>query len=212
VSNLELVVEMVPTELLDVDGGRFHEAFASLLVQTGEVKRYREHCQSSLSRTIRTNDPLAAERVAKACLILPTAGIDLAKVSKLQDVALIRGKDHRFYSFFQVTKGWIEFRQGHYSDAIRWVEQGLDTGSSLHQPAQVAAFLILAMAYYQLGHTEYANSFYAAGKGVARAMPPPDRGGRDNYYCDWIIAHVLLTEAEALITSIRGPTTSVSDP
>jgi|GEM_PF-1374669 len=202
VSNLELVVEAAPADLLDVDGGRFHEAFASLLVQTGDLERYRQHCQFSLARTSGTKDPLAAERVAKACLILPSSGVDLAAVAALEEIALTRGRNHPFYSFFQATKGWLEYRQGHFAGALDWVQRSLASGSSLHEPGRVTAYAISAMAHYQLNDTNEAKAAFATGTRVARTMPAPDKGGRDNYYCDWIIAHALLRETKALI---EGP-------
>jgi hypothetical protein len=82
---------------------------------------------------------------------------------------------------------------------LNWVQRSLASDSPLNQPIQVATYMISAMAHYQLHKTSEAKAALAAGIGIAQVMPAPDNGGWDNYYCDWIIAHVLIREAKELI-------------
>jgi eukaryotic-like serine/threonine-protein kinase len=206
ISDFEIIAERVPSDLLDVDWSRFHEAFAALLVQTGDIKRYRQHCQNSLLKARGTKDPLVAEQVAKACLILPDSGVDLGAVAALDDVALKNTANHTFYGFFQMTRGWIEYRRGHFASALDWEQRGLASPYVDDRAIQIVPYVVLAMAHYQLNHAAEAKTAYAQALGLAQAMPTPDRGGWDNYYCDWIIAHVLLREAKELLrTSIDDP-------
>src|SRR5262249_42561279 len=51
--------------------GEWAFKLAPLLVREGELDGYHRHCQLLIERYRTTNDPMMAERAAKACLFLP---------------------------------------------------------------------------------------------------------------------------------------------
>lgn len=79
--------------------------------------------------------------------------------------------------------------------------QPVSVGSSL--PAwkrDVAAWAVVAMAQQQLKETDEARAALAKGLELAQTRLP--RLGRDNLeqdWVDWLIAHLLLREAKALL-------------
>ena len=66
----------------------------------------------------------------------------------------------------------------------------------------VQAYMVLAMAQYQLNQHEEARAAFAKGVEIEEAkLPKLDSGdlGPGWYWRDWIIAHALMNEAKALI-------------
>ena len=60
--------------------------------------------------------------------------------------------------------------------------------------------MVLAMAQYRMQQTDEARAALAKGVEIERTkLPKLESGDLGDGYLDWIIAHVLLREAQALI-------------
>jgi tetratricopeptide (TPR) repeat protein len=151
-----------------------------------------------LARFGGTNDPVVAERMAKGCLILPVRGIDLKAVAHLADTAITEGQGHAYFPFFQFAKGLAEYRQGHYARAVECLQKVADTPGRDFRDAE--AYLALAMAQMKSGKPAEARAALTRGEAiVASSMPSLENRDLGGSWTDWIIAHALKKEAQAVV-------------
>jgi tetratricopeptide (TPR) repeat protein len=171
---------------------------AAVLVQSGQIATYREHCRKSLERFGTTTDPSTADRIAKDCLILSSSGVDLEVVGKIADTA-VGSTNHPEHAWFQFCKGLSEYRQGRFTSAQGWMQKVLaKAGDNLER--DVEAYMTLAMAYYQAKQIEQARNAFASGVEIEQTkLPKLDSGDLGGGWLDWIIAQALMREAKALI-------------
>jgi len=174
------------------------QGLAALLVQAGDLEAYRQLCRTIIAGSAGTIDPNVADRAAKACLILPDSGIDLAAVSKLVNTAVSSGATLLQGDYFVATKGWLEYRQGRFADAVDSTRQSLVAETSMEDGCRVEAYMVLAMSQQCLKNTNDAAEALVNGRSLAQTMPEPAFGGR-GFWVDWIISRSLMSEATTLI-------------
>jgi serine/threonine protein kinase/Flp pilus assembly protein TadD len=169
---------------------------APLLVQTGDLEGYRAHRERILNQFGDTTQPTIAERMAKDCLMLPPPAASLPKLAKMADIAVAAGPSANSWPYFQYVKGLAEFRQGHFAAALEWLRKVVDEEGA---PARsIQAYATMAMAEYQLGHTNAAQSDLGAALKLAEEKLGPGR-------IDWndqLTAQFLLREAQALMPKV----------
>ncbi len=165
--------------------------YAELSLFLGHEEEYRQNCRTLLERFGNTTDPAIAERVARACLLLPANGEYLDRAAALADRAVSVGQDHGYYAYFLAAKALAEYRRGHFQKAIEWA------GKAGQRDAWMpVARLVLAMAQQQLGKTSEARESLATAvksfdwEEVREDLPDP-----------WI-AHILRRETEGLIVPL----------
>jgi serine/threonine protein kinase len=171
-----------------------------LLVQTGDLKGYRER-RAQILRDFGTNpDPVICERMAKDCMILPPEPGQLDTISKMADQALAAGPTHRSWAYFQFVKGLSEFRSGHLPEAAEWLQKTAQQTNDTKRTVQ--ALSALAMTHLRLGRRDEAQKTLASATTLAEArLPAPSRKGGDEVWHDWIIARALLREATETISA-----------
>jgi serine/threonine protein kinase len=167
-----------------------------LLVATGDVKEYRHLCGEIVSRFRNTTDPYVADKMAKDCLILPSAGVDLESVAVLADVAVSRGSNAPVAPYFDFCKALAEYRLGHYQAATNWA--GLAIQGPFDYPKANAA-AVMAMAQFKLNQLDNARTTLAYCKKVIEEKMPKSAQDLGDVWQDWIVAHALQTEAKELI-------------
>jgi hypothetical protein len=107
--------------------------------------------------------------------------------------------NHWATPWFQLVKGLSEYRQGRFAGAIAWMNKAL-TGAGEPGPREVQAFMVLAMAHYQLKQIDEARIAFAKGAELERTkLPKLESGDIGGGWLDWIMAHALMREAKALI-------------
>jgi tetratricopeptide (TPR) repeat protein len=200
--------------------GRFQEAVADLtkalgarpydhlvylwlapaVVASGDIDGYRRCCQGILTRFAGTNEPTVADRMAKACLIVPISGVDLEEVGKMARIAVTEGKTNSFLPYFQFVMGLAEYRQGRFASAVEWLQKALANRQWPDDQRDVQANMVLAMAQCQLKQIEDARKTLATGTDLAsRKLPKADSGDLGYYWHDRILADALMLEAKTLI-------------
>jgi tetratricopeptide (TPR) repeat protein len=200
VADFSRVIELDPSDHGD------HHSLAPLLVQSGDWDGYRKHCAQVMGRFGGAHDPVTAERMAKDCLILPDAGIDLKGVAQWADTAVSKGAASGYFLYFEFAKGLAEYRQGHFASAMDWVKKALVSAPDEELIAQ--SYLVLAMAQHQSGELDNGRASLAKGaKIIETSLPKLESGDIGDGWTDWIIAHTLLNEAETLF----GGTTAAPD-
>jgi tetratricopeptide (TPR) repeat protein len=193
VAEFSKLVEMVPNEHW------YHYYLAPLLAQSGDLEGYRRHCAQVLAIFGGTNNPIVAERMAKDCLVVRAAGIDLDAVARLADTAVTNSSGHPFSAYFEFVKGLAEYRQKHFASAIDWMQKALADPSVDYRNAQ--AYLVLAMAQHESGQLAECRVAMDKGEQIIQAMPKLESGDIGETWNDWIIVHLLRNEAKAMIGS-----------
>ena len=186
-------------EARPADPSVYHQ-LAALLVGSGQLEVYREHCLKSVEQFGNSSDPNTAERIAKDCLILPESGVDLGVLSKMADTA-VAATNHSDIRWFQLVKGLAEYRQGDSSSAVDWLNKALAQPDDSNR--DVEAYMVLAMSHYQLKHIKEARAAFANGVEIEQTMLPKlEDGNIGDSWLDWIMAHALLREAQTLLEPV----------
>jgi serine/threonine-protein kinase len=136
-----------------------------------------------------TTDPPVAERVGRACLLLPAPKNELRQAVALTERAVAAGRPgHEFaFPYRLFAEGLARYRQGRFDDAIKLMN---GEATSVMGPSPR---LILAMAQHHKGQKDQAH------KTLTAAIASYDWSAAKADSHDAWIAHVLRREAEALI-------------
>ena len=192
ITNYAKVVALLPEE---------HSAYhslAALRLQTGNTELYRRHGVEILRRFAGTTDPIVAERMAKDCLVVAPPASDLNVLARMADIAVAAGPDHKYWLSFQFVKGLAEYRQGRFASAVEWLQKVTSQEGDKYRTVQ--AYMVLAMAQYQLKQSDAARATLAKGLAIANErFPKAGTGGLDDLWTDWIFAHTLMREATMLV-------------
>jgi serine/threonine-protein kinase len=163
--------------------------YAELCLFLGDEPEYRRIRHDLLVQFGPTDDPDVAERIGRACLLLPPSDDELQKAVALTERAVAVGRaGHEFnYPYYRFAEGLARYRQQRFDDAIT-----LMTGDAA-QSLGVCPRLVLAMAFHQKGRNEDARSALEA------AIREFDWTPLSADHHDVWIAHILRRQAESLI-------------
>ena len=193
-------VECEPTRALN------YVSLLTLLAADEDFENHRLYCREVLDRFSQPKDPHHGEMIAKACLMLPSSGADLATLERLADAALrtvAAENTNPYLSYNQFSKGLVEYRQSRFASASDWMHKSIDDPFyGAGHMRYVSSYMVLAMAQHQLKQHDDARAAFAKGIEIATArLPKLDSGdlGTEWYWRDWIVAHALMTEARTLI-------------
>jgi tetratricopeptide (TPR) repeat protein len=177
-----------------------YQAYAVLLVETGDFSTYTQFCQTTVARYAGESNGDAAGRILKSCLLRPP---DAELISALRPLAKVFER----WPGPNAGKPWAaipislwHYRCGDYRSAA---EVALPKeGQSDATAATATNCAILGMALFHEGRIEEARSNVARARkivdaGFARRL---DMGsGIQGYWYDWVFARILLREAESTI-------------
>ncbi len=169
---------------------------APLYVNSGDDEAYRHLCEDMLTRFGDTNTPHVAERVAKACLLVPFSEEILIPASRLAEMSATQDPRDWAILYSHVTHGLAQYRLGQYAAAIEACENcqsGDPTGEVWFRAAD--AYLVKAMAYFRLGQEAEANAALDQARGIVNSHPLE----LESSWHDELICRILLDEAEAMI-------------
>lgn len=171
---------------------------AALLAITEDHSAYERLREQLLSTYSNSINSFAADQVAKACLFLPAPESEMQNISRLADVAVLRGSsDEGALPYFQVSKALSEYRETHFEGAVDWAQK------AYHSPpagAREHAAAILAMSYWRLGQEAEARRMLAIAQSLApSAMPANVASDPGDPWLAWLFARVQISEAERLI-------------
>jgi tetratricopeptide (TPR) repeat protein len=121
-----------------------------LAMQTAVLHYYRSDrdgydriCRLMLERFGETEDPVEADRTAKACLLAnPPAG-EMRSLQRLAEVA-VSDPEHGFYRFFVLVRALTSYRAGEFEAALAWCHDGRQRiGDEKQLPYLVAHYLVV---------------------------------------------------------------------
>jgi tetratricopeptide (TPR) repeat protein len=179
------------------DFGCYHR-LAPLMVANNDVAGYQSLCRQIVSRFSKVDSPIVADQMAKDCLILSSADVDLKLVAHLADLAVTKGQALRVYPFFQCCKALAEYREGHFEEAEKWAQSA---ATVLYPYSEAEAFAVLSMAQYKLKDKDARASLAKCEDIIRTQFPVAGVSDLEENWRDWIIGHALLTEATNLIRS-----------
>jgi len=174
-----------------------------LLLQTGDLEGYQHHRERMIRQFSGTPDSVIAERIAKDCLILPPPAADFETIGKMANTALVVDSTHKGWGDVYFVKGLAEYRQGHFASAVEWLQKVLPEKRPWTRNVQT--HMVLAMAHHQLHQPDDARATLATGLKTADRTLEKLNEGLDDDWNDWIIAHLLMNQAQALIEDKPKP-------
>jgi eukaryotic-like serine/threonine-protein kinase len=177
---------------------RFQEAF--VLAMQGDVEKYRQHCRQMLDKFGDTQDPNIAERVAKACLILPPPPDQLKELRDLAERAVTKGANSRNLRYFQLAHALADYRAGEFGTASEWIIRCGQSEKPLGAYGVGMANLLGAMIQARLGNKEKAAGEWTRAAQFCDGLPQVQHG-QLLYPADWhdgIAVELLRREAEQL--------------
>jgi tetratricopeptide (TPR) repeat protein len=204
-SDLEHVIKIDPSN---------HAAWFTLtplLVRAGEIPEYRTNCKEMLRRFNDTTEAPIANRIAKSCLLVPSAldPEDVITAAKLADESVALTKEGEFWPWRSMTQGLAEFRRGGFARAselmdrfqkeMRDAEQA-GTLSGDWSTCKADACFISAMAHQQLKQTNQAQAALERGRTIVRTKLP-DLNGKDlgSDWWDVLWTYILMSEASKTV-------------
>ena len=168
-----------------------YQYLAPLLIKIDDLDAYADLRRRILLEFGKSSDPTTAERMAKACMIVPPPKADLDALARMADVAIAAGPQAEYWPYYEFVKGLAEYRQGHFAAAGEWSQKVIAAGGDATRLVQ--AYAVLAMAQFQQHQAERAH----ATLGLAREVAGRKYEGPN--WQDGITGEALLREAEALI-------------
>jgi tetratricopeptide (TPR) repeat protein len=182
------------TRSVEADPTNHHayDCLAVLLLKTGDAEGYRRCRRAILEQFSGTRDPNIAERMAKACLLLPAQGADQAGVLKITGACAGAQTAKNASVSGELVKGLAEYRAGRFVAAVGCLEGVI--GREKEPPVAAQASVVLALAQHR--QQPSANSRAALTQTADVAAQLKTDGG------DWseaLMAQLLGQEAMAAI-------------
>jgi tetratricopeptide (TPR) repeat protein len=182
--------------------GEFWFEYAALLLLSGDRPGYARACGQMIEKCGKPGGP-RAYHIARACTLVPDAVAEASLPGRLAAMEL-QSSVREFWSLTE--QGALAHRAGRHEEAVAFFERSLQADS---KPGRaVLNWLWLALANERLGKAEEARRWLAKAQAW---LDQYDGGISVNaeeklgvHFHNWLEAHVLRGEAEALIPS-KGP-------
>ena len=185
---------------------------ALVRLRAGDLKGYREVCQTLIGKYEATNSPVWARMATTICLLVPDVVTDSELILRWGALSYLGEPGTTSLSSAYLLGGLLaDYRLGKYGDVVERVNRFTKSASS-REPAIRA---VHAAALAQLGqHAEAAEALRKAREALGHL--PRAGGQHDPGYGWWdtVRAEVLIREAEALIkaTTPAGVAPSATVP
>jgi tetratricopeptide (TPR) repeat protein len=184
------------------DDGHFWFEYAALLLLSGDSPGYVRACAHMIERCGKDGGP-RSYHVARASTLAPDAVSDAPLAGRLAEKEL-QDSGQAFWSLTE--QGALAYRAGRFQEAVPFFEQSLQADP---KPCRaVLNWLWLALTSQRLGKAEEARRWLEKAQAwldqYRDGMPARAEEEFGLHYHNWLEAHVLRREAEALIPS-TGP-------
>jgi serine/threonine-protein kinase len=179
------------------DDGELWFEYASVLLLTGDRPGYVRACAHMIEACSKAGGP-RAYHVARACTLAPEAVTEASLPGRLADKEL-QASAAAFWSLTE--QGALHYRAGRFPQAVALFEQSLRADPKVGKA--VLNWLWLALAQQRLGRSELARRWLDKATAWLDQYRDgmPDRAEEELglHLHNWLEAHVLRREAEALI-------------
>ena len=175
-----------------------------LLIHTGDIDRYRAHCQAMLERWASTEKNGDADMTLKTIVFLPDSKADAKQLARLAEIAVSGDKNMPLFEWYLFAKGLHDYRTGKYADALATCRESRRRApESKFDPhtLETLNLTIEAMALHRSGDDAGAIRALAEAKSNVEVYLLPIGGGWTH---DGLSAHILYREAEGLIAGEKS--------
>jgi tetratricopeptide (TPR) repeat protein len=169
-----------------------------LLIQTGDLDRYRVHCRAMLDRFGSTTRNGEADQTLKTILLITDFKADAKELARLAKTAVDGDEKQDWFEWWQFGKGLHEYRTFKYANARAMCRESRSRAAQSKGQAQALTALtwtVEAMAQFRT------NNKLAAAQALTEAKAILDRhvpGLDTEHWHDWLAAQILYREADAL--------------
>jgi serine/threonine-protein kinase len=172
--------------------------YAELCLYLGDDAEYRRVRGDLLEQFGSSTDATVAERVGRACLLLPGTEEELRQAAALTERAVnSKGSQYDWLRpYFRFAKGLASYRQGRFVDAIAIMTGDASKAAEYMGPSPR---LVTIMALYQIQKKDEARELFA--EAVRSYDWNTEKAGSREAW----IAHILRREAEAMIKEDDEP-------
>jgi tetratricopeptide (TPR) repeat protein len=179
------------------DDGHFWFEYAAVLLLSGDRQGYLRACAHLVERCGKSRN-LRAYHVARACTLAPDAVADAAQPGRLAQKEL-QANAGKFSALTE--QGALHYRAGRFKEAVPLFEWSLRADP---KPGRaVLNWLWLALAQQRLGRADEARRWLGKAQAwldrYGEGMPPNAEAKLGLHLHNWLEAHVLRREAEALL-------------
>jgi hypothetical protein len=180
---------------------------AALQAWFGRAKELAETCRRGLALAKNSTVPETAERVAKACCVIPsTDTAQLEAALELARKALRLGESSGNRPWFQMALGMAEYRSGHFAEADTVLASAAMIGEKNPHVAGTAAFY-RSMTLFRLGKEDEARKLATEAAAAMKPLPKDEKNPlAGNASHDDLILWMAYKEAKALIKFEPSPT------
>jgi tetratricopeptide (TPR) repeat protein len=172
-----------------------------VLVQTGEIERYRTHCRAMLERWASTEIVRAAFHTLTTVVLVPDVKADAKQLARLAEVAVSGDKKMDEHIWFMFAKGLHDYRSGKYAGALAGCRESRRRAPESKGVLASMDLAVEAMALHRLGDAAGARRALAEAKSNVELYV---LGMEVGLPYDWLIAHILYREAEGLIAGNKA--------
>ena len=182
-------------------------------ILSGNLGGFENFRRSMLGRFARKADVISAERTVKVVLLVPAGAELMRKLDPLIEASLESLNDFDA----QVAAGTVdesaiwrmdsvalgEYRRGNFGQAEFWARKCL-AASPADESRRACARVLLALALHQQSHFAEARAELEPASSMIHSKFTPDQRIEENaggWWPDWLIARILLHEADALVLS-----------
>jgi serine/threonine-protein kinase len=179
------------------DDGHFWFEYAAVLLLARDRAGYDQACAHMIEKCGKPGGP-RAYHVARACTLAPDAVADAGLPGRLAEKEL-RASAKQFWSLTE--QGALAYRAGQFQDAVPLFEQSLKADA---KPGRaVVNWVWLALAHQRLGQSDEARRWLSKAQSWLDQYRDGMSARADQelglHLHNWLEAHVLRREAEALI-------------
>ena len=183
-----------------------------LFLEMGDMASYREGCHKMVTRFGAATYASQLARTAEASLLMAEAGSDSEVARQLADRALTLGKDNsRIYCHLQLIKALAQHRSGDFASAVDRLDKTIGQ-PSMAARLDAAAYAVLAMAQHRLQRPDEARAALARSSAIVTTrFAQSQNSALGEHWADWLVARILLREAQALISGQIAPATGTKN-
>jgi serine/threonine protein kinase/tetratricopeptide (TPR) repeat protein len=171
-----------------------------LLLHTGDIERYRTHCQAMLDRWASTEQDGEADHTLKTILLLSDSREAAEQLAHLAEVAVSGDQSADWFEWKLLARELHDYRAGKYADALavcREIKSRVSGSKGDSRALASANLAIEAMALHRSGDEAGGKNVLAEAKSNVDLQVP---GIDDGVVHDWLVADILCREAEGVIT------------
>jgi hypothetical protein len=179
---------------------------AALQAWFGRNKEFASTCRRALAAAQDTTVAETADRVAKACCLLPsTEQAQLEAVLALARKAVQLGEGSQNRPWFQMALGMAEYRSGDFAHADAALIS-LATGAQNNSDLAGTAAFYRAMSLFQQGKKDDARKLATETAGTMKPLPTDEQNPlAGDYSADDLILWLAYKEAKAMVEFNPAP-------